>query len=98
MWRCPESLIPQFIGRRGQNLRTLEAGRARITLVNGQICVTWHVVLSLQQIGAAFLSAQLGPEFFAQVSNGTSRRAEWDVMEDIESWLVEHGVPDVPFA
>ena len=37
-WRCPEHLIPKFIGRKGQHLRALEAGRAKITLVDGQIC------------------------------------------------------------
>ena len=32
-----------------------------------------------------------------QVSNGTSRRAEWGVRDDIESWLLEQGVPEQCF-
>ena len=91
MWRCPEQLIPRLIGRKGQNLRTLEAGRAKITLVDGQICV------SRREFGFPSSCRQkdaLLPFSVAlQVSNGRSRRAEWDVKDDIESWLLEQGVP-----
>ena len=87
-WWCPEQLIPRFIGRKGQNLRALEAGRAKITLLNGQICVPWREFGFLYPL-AEFAALLRG----LQVSNGISRRAERDVTDDIESWLLEQGVP-----